>query len=85
MNFLLLAGFPQIKKSTFRRLRDSRKSKKALLGACGIPANQKKHFWAFAGFPQIEKSTFGRLRDSRKRKKNVLAFAGLPQALFSSF
>jgi len=80
MNFLLSAGFPQIKKSTFWPLRDSRKSKKALFGACGIPANQEKHFLAFAGAPQIEKRTFWHLRDSRKRKKNVLAFAGLPQA-----
>ena len=59
MNFLLLAGFPQIKKSTFWRLRGSRKSKKALLGVCGVPANRKKHFWAFAGFPQAKKKRFG--------------------------
>ena len=72
MNFLLLAGFPQIKKSTFGRLRDSRKSKKALLGVCGVPANRKKHFWAFAGFPQAKKKRFGICGSSAGHFQNLI-------------
>ena len=75
----MLAEVPQIKKRTFWRLRDSRKSKRERFGVCGTPANQKKNALALAEVPQIKKRTLWRLRDSRKSKKNVLALAGLPQ------
>ena len=89
----MLAEVPQIKKRTFWRLRDSRKSKRERFGVCGTPANQKKNALALAEVPQIKKRTLWRLRDSRKSKKerfgacgssanqkeNASAFAGLPQ------
>ena len=89
----MLAEVPQIKKRTFWRLRDSRKSKKERFGACGSSANQKENALAFAGLPQIKKRTFWRLRKFRKskrerfgvcgtpanQKKNVLALAEVPQ------
>jgi len=90
----MLAEVPQIKKRTFWRLRDSRKSKKERFGVCGTPANQKENALAFAGLPQIKKRTFWRLRKFRKskrerfgvcgtpanQKENALAFAEVPQA-----
>ena len=61
----MLAEVPQIKKRTFWRLRDSRKSKRERFGACGSSANQKENALAFAGLPQIKKRTFWRLRKFR--------------------
>ena len=92
-NVLTFAGLPQIKKRTFWRLRDSRKSKRERFGVCGTPANQKENVLALAEVPQIKKRTFWRLRKFRKskrerfgvcgtpanQKENALAFAGLPQ------
>ena len=89
----MLAEVPQIKKRTFWRLRDSRKSKRERFGVCGTPANQKKNVLALAGLPQIKKRTFWRLRKFRKskrerfgvcgtpanQKENVLALAEVPQ------
>ena len=72
----MLAGLPQIKKRTFWRLRDSRKSKKERFGACGTPANQKKNVLALAEVPQIKKRTLWRLRDSRKSKKERFGACG---------
>ena len=74
----MLAEVPQIKKRTFWRLRDSRKSKKERFGACGSSANQKENVLAFAGLPQIKKRTFWRLRDSRKSKKERFGVCGTP-------
>ena len=48
----MLAEVPQIKKRTFWRLRDSRKSKRERFGVCGTPANQKKNVLALAEVPQ---------------------------------
>ena len=48
----MLAEVPQIKKRTFWRLRDSRKSKRERFGVCGSPANQKKNVLALAEVPQ---------------------------------
>ena len=68
-NVLTFAGLPQIKKRTFWRLRDSRKSKRERFGVCGTPANQKENVLALAEVPQIKKRTFWRLRKSRKSKR----------------
>ena len=75
-NALALAGLPQIKKRTFWRLRDSRKSKRERFGVCGTPANQKKNVLALAEVPQIKKRTLWRLRDSRKSKKERFGACG---------
>ena len=90
---LTFAEVPQIKKRTFWRLRNSRKSKRGRFGACGSSANQEKDVLALAEVPQIKKRTFWRLRKFRKskrerfgvrgssanQKENVLAFAEVPQ------
>ena len=75
-NALAFAEVPQIKKRTFWRLRDYRKSKKERFGACGTPANQKENALAFAGLPQIKKRTFWRLRKFRKSKKERFGICG---------
>ena len=72
----MLAEVPQIKKRTFWRLRDSRKSKRERFGVCGTPANQKKNALALAEVPQIKKRTLWRLRDSRKSKKERFGACG---------
>ena len=89
----MLAEVPQIKKRTFWRLQNSRKSKRERFGVCGSSANRKKNVLAFAELPQIEKRTFWRLRKFRKskrerfgvcgssanQKENALALAEVPQ------
>ena len=75
-NVLTFAGLPQIKKRTFWRLRDSRKSKRERFGVCGTPANQKENVLALAEVPQIKKRTLWRLRDSRKSKKERFGACG---------
>jgi len=72
----MLAEVPQIKKRTFWRLRDSRKSKKERFGVCGTPANQKKNALAFAEVPQIKKRTLWRLRKFRKSKRERFGVCG---------
>ena len=70
MNILALAEVPQMEKRSFWRLRESRKWKKVVFGACGSPANEKSTFW--------------RLREFRKWKINFLALAEVPQALLKT-
>ena len=65
-------------KSTFCRLRNFRKCRKALFVACGTSANAEKHFLLLAGLPQTPKSFSRDLRDSRKHQKVSRETCGTP-------
>ena len=65
-------------KSTFCRLRNSRKRQKVFRGTCGTPANTKKFSEALAGLPQTPKSFSRDLRNSRKRQKVSRETCGTP-------
>ena len=75
-HFLSLAELPQMLKSTFCRLRNSRKHQKVSRETCGTPANTKKFLETLAGLPQTPKSFSRDLRDSRKGQGKKRACGG---------
>ena len=77
-HFLLLAELPQMPKSSFCCLRESRKHQKVFRETCGTPANAKKFPERLAGLPQTPKSFSRDLRNSRKRQKVSRETCGTP-------
>ena len=72
------AELPQMLKSTFCCLRDSRKRQSISRGTCGTPANTKEFPARLAGLPQTPKSFSRDLRDSRKHQKVSRETCGTP-------